>query len=70
MLQPEPPTHPGLPYLRLGLLLCPSFIDAFRLAADREDRSRQIYYSWDFLGPTKSSIRASCGLEVIPTRTI
>ena len=78
MLQPEPPTHPGLPYLRLGLLLCPSFtltpvasfIDAFRLAADREDRSRQIYYSWDFLGPTKSSIRASCGLEVIPTGTI
>lgn len=78
MLTPPPPTRPGLPYLRLGLLLCPSFtltpvasfIDAFRLAADREDRSRQIYYSWDFLGPTKNSIRASCGLEVIPTGTI
>ncbi|WP_138471518.1 GlxA family transcriptional regulator [Poseidonocella sp. HB161398] len=77
MLQPHPPHSPGLPYLRLGILLCPSFtltpvasfIDAFRLAADREDRSRQIYYSWDFIGSAREPVRASCGLEVTPNAT-
>lgn len=70
---PEPPEQDSLPYLRVGLLLCPgftltplaSFVDTLRLAADREDRSRPIYFSWEFIAAGPAPIRASCGLEVV-----
>lgn len=65
----------GLPYLRVGILLCPgftltpvaSFVDALRLAADRGDRSHQVYFAWEFLAAASPPIHASCGLEVVPT---
>lgn len=70
--------RPGLPYLRIAILLCPgftltpmaSFVDALRLAADREDRSRQIYFAWDFIAAGPAPLRASCGLEMAPTGTM
>lgn len=72
---PEPAPTAGLPYLRVGILLCPgftltpvaSFVDALRLAADRGDRSRQVYFAWQFIAAAPPPIRASCGLEVVPT---
>ena len=74
-LSPEPGAMAGLPYLRVGILLCPgftltpvaSFVDALRLAADRGDRSRQVYFAWEFIAAAAPPLRASCGLEVVPT---
>lgn len=43
------------------------FVDALRLAADREDDSRQIHCAWEFIGPDHQLRRASCGLQVRPT---
>lgn len=77
---PEPALRPrpDLPYLRIAILLCPgftltpmaSFVDALRLAADREDMSRQIYFAWDFIAAGAAPIRASCGLDMAPTGTM
>lgn len=72
---PAPASAAGLPYLRVGILLCPgftltpvaSFVDALRLAADRGDRSRQVYFAWEFIAAAAPPVRASCGLEVVPT---
>ncbi|MBB4066329.1 GlxA family transcriptional regulator [Gellertiella hungarica] len=75
MTQPttrQRPEKRNLPYMRIAIVLCPgftltpmaSFVDALRLAADREDRSRQIYFAWEFLSITPEPVRASCGLEV------
>ncbi|KRW97786.1 GlxA family transcriptional regulator [Paracoccus sp. MKU1] len=80
MVQPiflPSPGH-GLPYLKVGVLLCPdftltpmaSFVDTLRLAADRSDGSRQIYFSWDFLAAGAGPPRSSCGLEVKPTAAL
>lgn len=70
----DSPSHQrgGLPYLRVAMLLCPdftltpmaSFVDALRLAADRKDNSRQIYFEWDFLAAGDFPVKASCGLPV------
>ncbi|MGD9917785.1 MAG: GlxA family transcriptional regulator [Paenirhodobacter sp.] len=67
--------HVEAPYLRVGILLCPdftltpmaSFTDALRLAADREDESRQIHFAWDFIPAGPAPLRASCGLELLAT---
>ncbi|RJT41684.1 hypothetical protein D3227_02970 [Mesorhizobium waimense] len=43
-----------------------SFVDALRLAADKQDHSRQVYFAWDFISAGPSPVRASCGLEMTP----
>jgi transcriptional regulator GlxA family with amidase domain len=66
------PERTGQPYLRVGILLCPgftltalaSFVDSLRLAADRSDESRQIYFQWSFLAAGPEPLRASCGLAM------
>jgi transcriptional regulator GlxA family with amidase domain len=63
------------PSLRVGFLLAPDFtlvalagiLDILRIAADEEDRSRQIHCSWAIMAPHSQPIRSSCGLEVLPT---
>jgi transcriptional regulator GlxA family with amidase domain len=63
------------PSLRVGFLLAPDFtlmaltgfLDILRIAGDEEDRSRQIHCSWSVMAPDGKPIRASCGLEVLPT---
>lgn len=45
-----------------------SFVDALRLAADDADRSRQVRCRWEVLSADMRPIRASCGIEVSPTR--
>lgn len=64
--------------LRVAFLLQPdftlvafsSFIDALRLAGDEADRSRQVRCAWQVLGHDLRPIRASCGVEVSPTREL
>ena len=46
------------------------FIDTLRLAGDEGDRSRRIEFDWQILGERGLPIRASCGLELLPTRAI
>jgi transcriptional regulator GlxA family with amidase domain len=68
----------GLPHLRVGLLLCPSFtltplasfVDSLRLAADRGDNSGQVYFTWDFIPAGPEPLRASCGLEMHPSGSL
>lgn len=55
---------------RFTLLAFSSFIDALRLAADEADRSRPLRCSWDVLSHDMRPIRASCGIEITPTREI
>ncbi|MGC1816874.1 MAG: GlxA family transcriptional regulator [Casimicrobiaceae bacterium] len=45
-----------------------SFVDALRLAADEADRSRQMRCKWDVLSYDMRPIRASCGIEVSPSK--
>lgn len=47
-----------------------SFVDALRLAADEGDRSRPVRCQWEVLSPDLAPIRASCGVEVTPTRRL
>lgn len=49
------------------LLAFSAFIDTLRLAADDGDRSRPIHCAWTLLSHDMRPIRASCGIEVIPT---
>ena len=57
LLSLKPTGRGSLPYLRVAILLCPSFtltpmasfVDALRLAADRQDNSAQVYFAWDFI---------------------
>ena len=74
----RPTGRSGLPYLRVAILLCPSFtltpmasfVDALRLAADRRDNSGQIYFAWDFFAAGPAPLSASCGLVMTPTGDI
>lgn len=74
-VKPHRTGRDGLPYLRVAILLCRSFtltamsgfVDALRLAADTGDRSRQIYFAWEFIAAGPEPIRASCGLGITPT---
>lgn len=66
------------PQLAIGFILQPdftliafsSFVDALRLAADEGDRSRPLRCSWAVLSEDMRRIRASCGVEVSPTREL
>ena len=49
------------------MLAFSAFIDTLRLAADDGDRSRPIHCEWTVLSHDMRPIRASCGIEVIPT---
>lgn len=61
--------------LRVGFLLVhdftltafSSFVDALRLASDEGDRSRQILCRWSVMSTTGRPVRASCGVELLPT---
>lgn len=44
-----------------------AFIDTLRLAADEGDRSRPIQCAWTVLSHDMRPIRASCGIQVMPT---
>jgi len=64
----------GLPKLRVGFLLMPSFtmtafsgfVDMLRLAADEGDRSRPIGCSWSVLGMPEDAVVSSCGVKIEP----
>ncbi len=69
---PERPIVPGK--LRVGFILVQpftlttfaGFIDALRLAADEDDRSRQIDCEWTILGNPDEDVVSSCGVPVRP----
>jgi transcriptional regulator GlxA family with amidase domain len=69
---------PAAPRLSVAFLLQPdftliafsSFIDALRLAADEGDGSRPLRCRWDVLSHDMRPVRASCGLEVSPSREL
>ncbi|MER9314518.1 GlxA family transcriptional regulator [Mesorhizobium sp. M0659] len=46
------------------------FIDTLRLAGDEGDRSRRIEFDWEIVGERGLPIRASCGVELLPTKAI
>lgn len=67
---------PHAPLLRIGFLLAPDFtlvalagvLDILRIAADEEDRSRQVDCCWTVMASDKKrAIQSSCGLEVLPS---
>lgn len=61
--------------LSVGFILAPNFtmlafsafIDTLRLAADDGDRSRPIHCTWSVLSHDMRPVKASCGIEVMPT---
>lgn len=61
--------------ISLGFILAPeftlsafsNFLDAFRLASDDGDASRQIRFKWDVISPNGHYIKSSTGIEVLPT---
>lgn len=52
---------------RFTLLAFSAFVDTLRLAADDGDRSRPLRCRWRVVGDNLRPIRASCGVEVVPT---
>lgn len=74
----KPTGRSSLPYLRVAILLCPSFtltpvasfVDALRLAADRQDNSGQVYFAWDFIAAGPAPLAASCGMVMNPTGSL
>jgi transcriptional regulator GlxA family with amidase domain len=58
--------------LRVGFVLATNFtlsafslfVDHLRLAADKDDRSRQIHCSWQILSSAPHPIRSSCGISI------
>lgn len=69
---------PAAPRLSIGFILQPeftlvafsSFVDALRLAADEADRSRQVRCRWAVVSHDMRPVRASCGIEVAPSREL
>lgn len=61
--------------LNVGFVLAPQFtmlalsgfVDTLRLAADDGDRSRPIHCAWSIVSHDLKPVRASCGIEVVPT---
>jgi transcriptional regulator GlxA family with amidase domain len=51
------------------LLAFSGFVDALRIAADQEDRSRQVHCQWTILGPRRIPVRSSSGVEITPWET-
>lgn len=64
--------------LRIGFILAPrftltafaGFVDALRLAADEDDRSRRIDCDWAILGNPSEPIVSSCGVTVHPWKPL
>lgn len=64
-----------LPYLSVAFLLCPSFTltpmacftDALRLAADRHDESKQVFFKWGYASTSEGEVISSSGLPVSST---
>lgn len=65
---------PGEPRLRVGFILANNFtlsafslfVDTLRLAGDEGDLSRRIQCDWKVMSSRQGTVRASCGLEVLP----
>lgn len=55
---------------RFTLSAFAGFVDVLRLAADEGDRSRPIGCQWAVLGRPGEPVRSSCGLEVLPQRSL
>ncbi len=55
-----------IPLQNFTLTTFSGFIDMLRLAADEGDRSRPNACAWTVLGPDRSPVRSSCGVEVQP----
>ena len=63
--------------LSVGFVLLPDFtlsafsgfVDVLRIAADEQDRSRQVHCRWTILGSRRIPVRSSCGVEVTPWET-
>lgn len=67
---PDPGTELSVAFVLMPaftLLAFAGFVDTLRLAADDGDRSRPIRCRWFVLGHDMRPIRASCGVEVMPT---
>ena len=66
------------PELTVGFVLSPhftilpfaGFIDALRHAADRRDRSRQLYCRWSCVAPDIAPVRSSCGFSITPDEVL
>lgn len=64
--------------LRVGFILAPrftltafaGFVDALRLAADEDDRSRRIDCDWAVLGDEAEPVVSSCGVAVQPWKPL
>src|SRR5688572_2376567 len=64
--------------LTIGFLLLPNFtltafaafLDAFRLAADEGDKSRQISYRWAVMSLGDCAVKSSSGVVVQPTERL
>lgn len=62
------------PKLSVGVILMPrftmiafaAFVDALRLAADEDDRSRQIDCRWTVLGEDRTPVSCSNGVQITP----
>jgi transcriptional regulator GlxA family with amidase domain len=71
---PGPRRERGGPRLRVGFILANNFTlsafslfaDTLRLAGDEGDLSRRIQCDWKVMSARAGTIRASCGLEVMP----
>lgn len=46
------------------------FIDTLRLAGDDGDRSRRVEFDWQIVGERGLPIRASCGVDILPTKQV
>ncbi len=65
------PLHVGFLLLdRFTLSAFSTFLDPLRLAADTDDRSRQVRCRWDVMTVDGNPAVSSCGVEVRPTRRL
>jgi transcriptional regulator GlxA family with amidase domain len=64
--------------LRIGIIVTyqftlnalANFVDVLRLASDDGDGSRPIRCQWNIMSTSGAPVRASCGLQVIPTSSL
>ncbi len=78
IFSPAPPAPEIEPDLRVSIILSPCFsmlpfaclVDCLRFAADVADYSRKIYCHWQVIAPDLTPVQASCGVDVIPEKTL
>lgn len=66
------------PPVRFGFILLSHFtltafsgmIDVLRLASDEGDHSRPVRCTWQIIDENMTPVRASCGVQVLPTETL